>query len=495
VRASAAFVAVSAALLLASGASASTLGAGAGGQTYTVAFASSSLPANVDKLVADAGGTIVARLPQIGGLAVVSSSPTFAAKMDALASVAAAQPSLKTSLTPIDAAGAPKVDRRGGKPSPGEDPQPEPDQLGTEQWDKMRMDVSLTGSYAVERGNHGVTVGMIDTGVDQLHPDIESNLDVADSRSFVPYEPTIQDFNGHGTWTASAVGAPINTIGISGVAPDVTLVALKTNDAAGDGLQLWIDQALVYAGDQHFDVVSSSIIFYTTQCTGGKARKQGCDDADYILAQRAVDYARDRGVTIVAALGNDNLDLSDPKKVGRLFGVEGGVVEMLGGLDGVIGVSATGYFNEKGFYSNYGVGVVDVAAPGGDPYFQPAPYFGGGRVLGAWSSTASGLPPDAIESCVGSVCALYAAIFGTSMAAPNAAGVAALVVSHYGDLSPDQVERLLEHTAAPQPCPSPRTVVYGGPFPYDQATCQGGLGYNGFVGNGIVNALAAVTSR
>jgi hypothetical protein len=491
VRATAAFVAISAALLLASGASATA----PAGTTYTVAFASSSLPANVDKLVADAGGTIVARLPQIGGIAVVSSSPTFAAKMDAVASVAASQPSVKSSVKPIDTANVQTAPRHGKASGAGADPQPEPDQLGTEQWDKMRMDVSLTGSYAVERGNHGVTVALTDTGVDQLHPDIAQNLDVADSWSFVPYEPTIQDFNGHGTWTASAVGAPINTIGISGVAPDVTLVSLKTNDAAGNGILFWIDQALVYAADSHFDVVSSSIIAYAPQCKGGQARKQGCDDADYILAQRAVDYARAQGVTIVAALGNDNLDLSNPKKVGQLFGVDGGVVEALGGLDGVIGVSATGYFNEKGFYSNYGIGVVDVAAPGGDPIFQPAPYFGDGRVLGAWSSTASDLPLYTGEDCVGTVCALYAAIFGTSMAAPNAAGVAALIISHYGDLPPAQVERILEQSAAPQPCPSPRTVVYGGPFPYDQATCEGGLGYNGFVGSGIANALAAVTGR
>jgi subtilisin family serine protease len=480
---------------------------------YTVAFTSSSLPANVDKLVADAGGTIVVRLPQIGGLGVVSSDPGFAAKMDALASVAASQASVQSSVSPVSPVTAPQPSngRRIGRSSgAGADPQPEPDDLGTEQWDKMRMDVSLTGSYAVDQGRPDVTVAFTDTGVDQVHPDIAPNLDAARSRSFVGNavvfdengkpvpivaEPTVQDFNGHGTWVGSAIGAPINTIGISGVAPKTTLVALKTNDRNGNGLQLWIDQALVYAGDQHFDVVSSSIIAYALTCKGGQARKQGCDDADYILAQRAVDYARARGVTILAALGNDNQDLSNPKKLGESAGVQGGVVEVLGGLDGVIGVSATGYFNEKGFYSNYGMGVVDVAAPGGDPVFQPAPYFGEGRELGAWSSTASAVPPFSGEDCVGTVCALYAAIFGTSMAAPNAAGVAALIVSHYGRIGPDRLERVLEQSAVPLPCPSPRTVVYGGKPPYVDATCQGGPAHNSFYGSGLVNALAALTSR
>ena len=80
------------------------------------------------------------------------------------------------------------------------------------------MNVSLTGSYAVNRGRPQVRVAFTDTGVDQTHPDIQANLDVADSTSFVTdvllpdgtpivAEPTIQDFNGHGTWTASAVAA------------------------------------------------------------------------------------------------------------------------------------------------------------------------------------------------------------------------------------------------------------------------------------------------
>lgn len=495
-------------LCVATGSSAATRAGGADGTKYTVAFGSSSLPANVDKLVADAGGTIVARLPQIGGLGVVSSNPSFAAKMDGIASVAATQASIKTSLRPID--DRRHSERRARRSSgAGQDPQPEPDNLGDQQWDKMRMNVSLTGSYAVNRGRAEVTVALTDTGVDVTHPDIAPNLDVARSRSFVDYEPTIQDYNGHGTWTASAVAAPINTIGISGVAPDVKLVALKTNDANGDGDLLAIDQALIYAADQRFDVVSSSIIAYVPLCRGGKARKQGCDDADYILAQRAVDYARARGVTVVAALGNENFDLSNPKAVGKVFGVDGGVLEAPGALEGVIGVTSTGYANDKAFYSNYGLGVADVAAPGGDAIFQPAPdpYVGGGRLLGAWSSTATSQPLFQVEDCVGAVCGLYAWQQGTSMAAPNAAGVAALVVSRYGDfparfdrthLSPDRVERLLEGSAYAQSCPQPRTVVYGLGDPdglYDSARCEGDTSANGFFGHGIVNALAALTSR
>ena len=544
VKASAALVVLATALLMASAGSAATPAAPVKGATYTVAFNNGSLPANVDKLVADAGGTIVVRLPQIGGIGVVSSNPSFAAKMSASASVAAAQKSARTSLPPSSTSTVfNKRARRGGGGSPGTDPQPMPDNLGSEQWDKMRMNVSLTGSYAINQGRPEVHVAFTDTGVDQTHPDIQANLDVADSRSFLvapdPADPSytlpadyssIQDFNGHGTWTASAVGAPINGVGISGVAPKVSIVALKTQDATGSGLLLYFDQALIYAGDKHFDVVSSSIDGYAQKCPNGDDdNKQTCDDADYVLARRAVKYARERGVLTVAAMGNDNLDLSDAAALTSVFGATG-VVEVPGGLPGVVGVAATGYRNDKTYYSNYGLGNVDVAAPGGDPHFQVPPadlYGAGGELVGAWSSTGFGGAAFVIQDCFATLCGLYAGLHGTSMSTPNAAGVAALIVSRYGDfssrgggdnnsqgnsdnksrgddgrgrghMSPALVESILLGTASNVACPDPRKVFYAVPpglFSFPFATCQGGRSYNGFYGAGIVNAVSALTAN
>jgi subtilisin family serine protease len=85
---------------------------------------------------------------------------------------------------------------------------------------------------------------------------------------------------------------------------------------------------------------------------------------------------------------------------------------------------------------------------------------------------------------------------GTSMAAPNAAGVAALIVSRFGRLSPSRVEQVLEGTANAQSCPTPPTVTYPGfetVFPYIDATCRGTKRNNGFFGAGIVDAVAALT--
>jgi lantibiotic leader peptide-processing serine protease len=480
---------------------------------YSIAFTNpSGLPANVDALVSAAGGRITQRLPEIGGLGVESSSPTFAADLARSPSVKAVAPAARTELIdPVDsAASTDSAANNGGTVTPtGPDPQPMPDSLGREQWDKMRMNATLSGSYAVQRGRKDVRVFVIDTGADQTHVDVAPNLDLAESRSFVPTEPTVQDFNGHGTWTISAVGAPINGTGISGVAPNVTLVAGKVLSGSGQGEFLWTDQALIYAGLHHFDIVSASLGGYIPKC-GSTTNPNGCDHPDYILLNRATQFARSNGVLPIAALGNDGIDLSDGA-------VMRDYVEAPGEVAGWVGVAATSYFNEKSFYSNYGMGKSDVSAPGGStrnytgvPGSEVAPGYGGaGRLIGAWSSTASSAPADPREECTGPAgappCFLYGYVQGTSMATPNAAGVAALIISQYGDfaannpnkihLPPTTVEQYLAVSANNQPCPTPRTVVQGPGEAFPTATCQGDTGYNSFFGKGIVDALKAVTLK
>lgn len=483
-------------------------------QTWVVAFQNANaLPDNVDQMVTSAGGSILAKMPEIGGLAATSSNPNFGVNM--LGNVQVKTADLSTPTLLIDpVVGTESSTNNGGTAQPtGSDTQPMPDSLGYEQWDKKKMNATPSGSYAIQPGRKDVRVFVIDTGADQNHIDVAPNLDVADSRSFVPSEPTIQDFNGHGTWTISAVGAPINGVGISGVAPNVTLIEGKVLDGTGHGHFFYTDEALIYAGTMHFDIVSASLGGYIPkngdQSNNKNCGPNGCDHTDYILLQRATQYARSNGVLPVAALGNDGLDVSD----GHIFR---SFVEAPGEVAGWVGVAATGYPDDKAFYSNYGMGKTDVSAPGGNtrnytgvPGSAVCPHNSLCRLIGAWSSTASSSPANPVEQCVGAgntpPCYLYGYVQGTSMACPNAAGVAALIISQYGDftvdnnpnkihMSPTTVEQYLQISANNQPCP-PGAVNEGPGFSVPTATCQGDTGYNSFFGKGIVDALKAVTLK
>jgi subtilisin family serine protease len=106
-----------------------------------------------------------------------------------------------------------------------------------------------------------------------------------------------------------------------------------------------------------------------------------------------------------------------------------------------------------------------------------------------------------VRTCAQGTCALYQWIQGTSMAAPHAVGVAAIIVAQRGrhdsargglTLAPDTVERILRRTATDTPCPAQEPFVYPDlPGPPFDAVCEGTPAFNGFYGDGIVNALAA----
>jgi lantibiotic leader peptide-processing serine protease len=445
-----------------------------GPQRYVVLFTGTSdLPENASQLVADAGGTVTATLPELGAVRVSSARGDFATAVAASPQVAGAGVDTVRQLTPSG-------DTGGSAPRPATAPSSGGDPLSGEQWDKARIGASAAGTYAVQRGRRDVVVAVLDTGADTSHPDIAPNVDLAHSRSFVPSEPDVQDHNGHGTWCLSAVAAPLNGVGIAGVAPNVTTLALKVLDRNGEGSFSGIAQALAYAADQHADVASLSL--------GAHVDRK--DKVDYELMRRAVAYARDAGVLPVAAVGNDDLDLSDRKVMDSL-------VELPADLPGVVGVGSTGSLDRKAYYSNYGTKQVDVVAPGGDRRFQPSNpgIDGGGRVLGAWpSETIDAVDPSLREQDGG---AHYAWEQGTSMAVPDVAGAAALVVSQFGHphMKPDTVEKILEGTASPLSCPDPPTVTYDVPpgiLATNTATCQGNTNTNSFYGHGLTNALRAV---
>ncbi len=474
----------------------------------------SSIPKTADDRIGRMGGQIVTRLAEIGAVVATSSNPNFAAELaKSDASVSDIAEDIEVQMIPDSSEMQVEAVGDGPVEPPGNDTQTGPDPLYFLQWDKKRMRASNEGSYAVQRGRPDVTVAVLDTGAEMLfgavpapHVDISNpatgtNFDAARSRSFVggvenPSPAAYDDRNGHGSWCLSAVGAPINARGISGVAPKVRLVALKVLSDSGSGSYAWLAQALIYAGNNKFDVASMSL--------GGYLRRSDQGTHALIkLVQRAVNYARENGVTPVAALANNGFNISDGNFM-RDF------IVVPAEIDGVIGVSATGYFNLKASYSNYGVGKTDVSAPGGDGSVQTTPGLpGNGSVVGAWAKEH---PVCANPLILPGRCYVFAS--GTSMATPNVAGVLALIISQFGDFTPDnsnklhmspqRVEAYVQQTANNQPCPEPREVTYflaSPPFPPNtlrpgvpaNQRCQGDAGYNNFFGKGMADAFKAVT--
>jgi subtilisin family serine protease len=402
---------------------------------------------------------------------------------------------------------------------------PNSEPLGNCQWDMAIINAGSSGSYTRATGQ-GVTVGVLDSGVDMNHPDIAPNLDVDRSCSFIfdstptadPAEiangdcsnkSAVQDLNSHGTHVASTIAAPVNGIGIAGVAPEATIVALKACTKAGYCFADSVAAALRYAGDHGIDVVNMSLFAdpYLYYCKSEAEQR-----AILRELESAARYAQQKGVLIVSAAGNQADDLQHPdiddvspdwppgsaeerdvKNNCRVAPAE---------LPGVLTVSATGPVGYPGYelwiadYSSVGMSRVDVAAPGGD-YFRATGTAQDG-VLGALSSTSDPVDGiwdfyDFIESVLSRYDGLtvladggyrYGYLNGTSMASPHAAGVAALVKQMHPEWSPGAVKAAVQRSTQQMSCPAVQ-------LPGDPRRCYGENGRTSFFGHGMVDADAA----
>jgi subtilisin family serine protease len=390
-----------------------------------------------------------------------------------------------------------------------------PEPLSACLWDMRAIGATSDGSYAVNKG-HGARVGDIDTGIDLTNTDIMPNVDVSASCVFLyattptanPAEQVtrgdcsnkaaLQDLAGHGTHTAGTIAAPINGIGVAGVAPEAKVVVLKAGTEQGYFFTQSVVDALRYAGDQHLDVVNMSFFAdpWLFNCRSDKEQRA-------IIAEisAAARYAQQRGVVLVAAAGNEGIDLNHPisDEISPDFPpgaavtrpVNNSCVVLPTEIPGVVVVTATGAENLLSWFSTYG-NLTDVAAPGGSRFQTPAPDTARGRVLSTYSSTASDL---ALEAALGRLVQdadgnYYAWLNGTSMAAPHAAGVVALIRSAHPSMPVGAVVAKLRSTATGLGCPAaldPGVEFFGAPVQH----CSGGPGNNNFYGKGLVNALAA----
>jgi serine protease len=260
-------------------------------------------------------------------------------------------------------------------------------------------------------GSGSVTVAVIDTGVQVDHPDLAGN--VGSGYDFYNKTSSVTDYNGHGTHIAGIIGATANNgLGIAGINWNVTIMPLKAADNSGGGyLSLSeIIEALRYAADNGADVVNMSF------------QIGGASSGEDLFMEEAIEYAYNKGVTMIAAAGNEGQQwLAYPARHSK-----------------VIAVSAVGPDLNRASWSNYGNNI-DVAAPGDS-------------ILSTWPVNT------------------FASASGTSMAAPQVAGVAALLIAS-GVRGPENIRRVLHETA----------MDLGEP------------GYDNMYGWGLVNAHAAVT--
>ncbi|MGI9577483.1 MAG: S8 family peptidase [Microthrixaceae bacterium] len=403
---------------------------------------------------------------------------------------------------------------------------PNTEPMGACQWD-MALINATNETYGHATGK-GVTVGIIDSGVDMTHPDIAPNLDVDLSCSFIfddtptagPGEAgngdcsnkaAVQDRGDHGTHVASTVAAPVNGVGIAGVAPEATIVALKACTQVGYCFADSVAAALRYAGQVQLDIVNLSLFAdpYLYYCKNDAEQRAILKDIE-----AAARYAQQRGVLIVTSAGNGASDLQHPgiddtspdyppgneeiRDVGnhcRVAPTE---------LPGALTVSSTGPIGYPGYdlwiadYSDVGMSRVDVTAPGGD-YFQATGTVQD-AVLGAMSSTSDSVDGiwdffDFLEqNAFPGLTALsdtgdrYGYLNGTSMSSPHAAGVAALIKENHPTWKPGAVKAAVQRTSQQLPCPDDWAPLNGGD---QREKCYGQNGRTSFFGHGLVDALAA----
>ena len=228
-------------------------------------------------------------------------------------------------------------------------------------------------------GNQTVLVAVVDTGIDYTHSDLSNYVSLG--YDWVNNDTDPMDDYGHGTHCAGIIAATLNnSVGVAGLA-QVQIMAEKVLDSWGYGYWDWIANGIIHAADSGADVISMSLGSYS----------------DSELVHEAVRYAYNAGVLIVAAAGNDNVNINAYPAT----------------YDEVIAVAATSDGDHKAFFSNWGEWI-ELSAPG----------------VHIYSTIPGG----------------YKYASGTSMACPHVAGLAALILSQYPNKTRDWLRIWLRYT-------------------------------------------------
>lgn len=266
-------------------------------------------------------------------------------------------------------------------------------------------DTMLGSKQTLEKSSGlGVRIGLIDSGVDILHPLLSSVIDLTQAKSFVDNNSSIADENGHGTMVAGTIAQ---------LAPEAKITPYRVLSAT-DGESFWTLSAMIQAVNDRQDILNMSLGTY-------KFSTNETEKLTIEAFERAVNYALDNNVLVVSSSGNKGLDLDAEFEETQLRHLPGSV-------PGVLATSALTQENQLASYSNIGSNV-QQAAPGGDYV-----YVNGLLDLEQLFYTSY---PTTMESGLESLGIPKGYMFtaGTSLAAPCVSGVAADYISYYQRLT------------------------------------------------------------
>lgn len=397
-----------------------------GGQHLVVFESNRRVPKGFDARVEELGATVESKLPQIG-VAVVSGLGTEAAQeLQAFDDTRFVEVDLVIEMELPDLG---LTDLANASPASPADPTGA--FFWARQWDKRAIHAPEAWS-AGYLGSSDVTVAILDTGIDYMHADLFGLVDLGRSASFVPlddffvsiYFPTrhpVTDLHYHGTHVSATVAS--NAFAAAGVTSGVTLIGVKVCSVVGGCEGSAIFGGFVHAVESGADVINMSL--------GGHFEKSEYPGAVAGI-NRLFNYAKRNAVTIVVSAGNDAIDLDHDADGFKTY------------CDAphVICVSATAPASSDGTngpwydvdtptpYTNFGRSAVSVAAPGG--YFT-------GWVWAACSTSSLVIPICQTGTYI-------VGLFGTSMASPHTAGLAALMVERYGK-NPGRIKTAIQKSA------------------------------------------------
>ncbi len=393
---------------------------------FLVVFPKGRFPRDAEAIIWAAGGTLQRAIPEISVAIAHSQNPDFATHLLKRPEVLGVAEDPSISWIPDDLPVEVYDQPLSYMPGPqGHDPTAA--RFFPLQWN-MRVIQADRAWGAGFQGDPVVTVAVLDTGVDYRHIDLDGQVDLNLSKSFVPEDDTVvhtlfpgahpvADLHFHGTHVAGIVAA--RGIGTAGVAPHVRIIGVKVLNQFGRGRFGAVISGIVYAASVGADVINMSLgAAFPRSCVlpdDGERFPSACATLMAAL-NRATNFAHSRGTLVIAAAGNSAVNADRDRDL----------IWVPAQSSNVVGVSATGplfqeNFDQLAVYSNFGFSLVDVAAPGGNLKIE-----GGRRVTPPEDLVLSPCSTFSLRIPVCRTGFFYVFAAGTSMAAPHVAGVAAL---------------------------------------------------------------------